>query len=137
MIISDKPKTKNKGLEKIHSLPPERKREIIELAHQSRKKLNPPPKRKKELTGERLRLIEETSNRIKNVLAQEDVSYKELAKRLDMTPGHVSHLMSGTRNMTLATLAEIADALGYQFTIIPVKKNGHNISSRTNEGKAS
>ncbi len=52
----------------------------------------------------------------------EDVSQTELAKRLEMTPGHVSHMMSGTRNMTLATLADIAEALDYEFTVIPVKK---------------
>jgi hypothetical protein len=50
---------------------------------------------------------------------------------MDMTPGHISHMMSGTRNMTLATLADIANAIGYEFTVIPTKKgtNGRNNQS--------
>jgi hypothetical protein len=34
--------------------------------------------------------------------------------------------MSGTRNMTLATLADISEAIGYQLTTVLVKKEGSN-----------
>lgn len=104
------------------TLSQEERDKIKDKAINARKKLHPAPQRKKEITGERLRLIEETTDRIRQCLATENVSYVELAKRLEMTPGHISHLMSGTRNMTLSTLADIAEALGYQFTIVPTKK---------------
>lgn len=79
------------------------------------------PQRKKDITGERLKLIEDTTERIKSMLSAEDVKYKDLAELLNITQGHVSHLMSGNRNMTLVTLADIGEALGYRFTIIPHK----------------
>lgn len=107
----------------VDSLPEEKRIEIQRKANEARSKLNPAPQRKKELSGERLRIIEETTDKIKNCLTQEDISYGELARRLNMTPGHISHLMSGTRNMTLSTLADIAEAMGYQFTVIPHKIN--------------
>lgn len=92
---------------------------------EARRKLNPGPQRKKDLTGERLRIIEETTDRIKNILAEKDMRYTEFADLMDMTPGHISHLMSGTRNMTLMTLSDIGEALGYRFTVIasPIRDN--------------
>lgn len=90
-------------------------------ALESRKKLHPPPARKKDIVGERRRIIEETTERIKTLLASDEISYKELAELLDMTQGHVSHLLSGSRNMTLITLADIGEALGYRFSLIPHK----------------
>lgn len=79
------------------------------------------PKRKSDLTGEKRKIIEDTTDRIKNILIHEGVTYKELAAHLEMTQGHVSHLMSGTRNMTLGTLSAIGEAVGYRFTVIPHK----------------
>jgi hypothetical protein len=108
------------------NISPEQKEEFIKRQAESRRILNPNITRKKDLTGERLRLIEETTDKIKTCLVNEGVSYGELARRLNMSPGHVSHLMSGTRNMTLATLADISEAIGYQLTTVLVKKEGSN-----------
>ncbi len=106
-------------------LSPEAKEIANQRAKEARRKLHPSPQRKKDLTGERLRLIEETTDKIKNILVAKDMRYREFADVMDMTPGHVSHLMSGTRNMTLITLADIGEALGYRFTVIasPIKDN--------------
>lgn len=111
----------NKGFD-FRNLTPEQLAVRNIKAAEARRKLNPPaPRKKKDLTGERLKLIEETTDRIREIISREGLNYKELAVRLDMTPGHVSHLMSGIRNMTLITLADIGESLGYRFTIIPHK----------------
>lgn len=102
----------------LTTLSPEQKSINARKGNEARKKLHPGPQRKKDLTGERLRLIEETTDRIKNILASKDMRYKEFAEALDMTPGHITHLMSGTRNMTLMTLADIGESLGYRFTVV-------------------
>lgn len=100
------------------NLTPEQRATNSRKGIEARKKLNPSPQRKKDLTGERLRIIEETTDRIKNILASRDLKYKDFAELMDMTPGHITHLMSGTRNMTLITLADIGEALGYRFTVV-------------------
>jgi ribosome-binding protein aMBF1 (putative translation factor) len=79
------------------------------------------PQRKRDLTGEKKKIIEDTTDRLKNLMVEEGVSYSELARRLDMSQGHISHMMSGSRNMTLGTLSAIGEVLGYRFTIIPHK----------------
>lgn len=102
---------------------PETRKKAVE----ARKKMNPaPPLRKKEITGERKILIEDTTDRIRTLLANEGLSYKDLAEILDISQGHVSHVMSGLRNMTLITLADIGEAIGYRFTIIPHKIDDEN-----------
>jgi ribosome-binding protein aMBF1 (putative translation factor) len=114
---------------------PEQKRADHEKRKETRKALHPSPTRKKDLVGHRLQIIEETTERIRHAMHSEGVNQTELARRLDMTPGHVSHMMSGTRNMTLATLADIAHALGYEFTIVPVKKVSINGRSNPSSGE--
>ena len=128
---SKRPKTPNHTYEHLVNRTAEQKTIDSKKGLESTRKLNPSPTRKKDLTGHRLQIIEETTERIKNALAEEHVTYVELARRMDMTPGHISHMMSGTRNMTLATLADIANAIGYEFTVIPTKKgtNGRNNQS--------
>lgn len=101
------------------NMPPEKHQEIIKMGHEARKKLNPaPPKRKKDLSGERLRLIEDVTNKIKNVLVEKDLNYTQFAELMDMSSANISNLMTGKRNMTLLTIADIGEALGCQFTFI-------------------
>jgi hypothetical protein len=88
---------------------------------EARRKLQPSAQRKRDLTGERLRMVEETTERIKSVLFEENITYAELARRMGMSRGHIGHILGGSRNMTLATLADIAEAVGYRFTLIPHK----------------
>jgi transcriptional regulator with XRE-family HTH domain len=45
-------------------------------------------------------------------LERQGVNQSELARRLGKTRGDVSQLLSGGRNLTLGTIAELADALG-------------------------
>jgi hypothetical protein len=45
------------------------------------------------------------------------VTRKELAKRLGCGKSHVTQLLSGERNLTLRTLADLAGALGHQVTV--------------------
>lgn len=53
----------------------------------------------------------------------QNVSRAELAQRIDRTPGFISQVLSGSRNMTLKTLADLAWALGLQvrdITLAPI-----------------
>ncbi len=58
------------------------------------------------------------------LMAMEDkeISKVELAKRLNKSKSHVSRLLDGSRNMTLASLSDICFALGIQPEVrIPVE----------------
>ncbi len=56
-------------------------------------------------------LIRSVRDGIEAVMAERGIDRRELARRLGTTPGFVSHLLTGRRNMTLRTLADIANAL--------------------------
>lgn len=62
-------------------------------------------------------LILEATELISELLADQDVSRKELAERLGQSKGHVSQLLSGQRNMTLRTLSDLAFTLGHRFRL--------------------
>ena len=63
------------------------------------------------------RLIADVTEALWALMEQLDVSKTELATRLGKSKGHVSQLFSGSRNMTLRTLAEICFVLGQEATI--------------------
>ena len=50
-------------------------------------------------------------------MEHEDISHTELAKRLGKSKSHVSRLLSGDRNMTLRTLAEVCFSLSYRVSL--------------------
>jgi transcriptional regulator with XRE-family HTH domain len=56
-------------------------------------------------------LIIQATESIFEMMEQRNVSRSELARRLGKTPGYVTHILSGGRNMTLRTIADVADAL--------------------------
>lgn len=56
-------------------------------------------------------LILQTSNMIYEMMERESVTKAELAKRMGKTPAYVTQLLSGNRNLTLRTIADIALAL--------------------------
>jgi transcriptional regulator with XRE-family HTH domain len=60
----------------------------------------------------REKLLVEVTEAIAKVLNEEGISQTELARRLGTTKGYVSQLLNGGRNLTLKTLADVADALG-------------------------
>jgi transcriptional regulator with XRE-family HTH domain len=81
-------------------------------------------RRKKDLDHERMldqeRLILHATEAIVGLLIEQSVSRQELANRLGKSKGLVSQLLSGERNMTLRTLADLGHALGVRFSVRPV-----------------
>lgn len=67
-------------------------------------------------------LILEASELICELLDREGVSRQELAQRLERSKGFVSQVLNTDRNMTLRTLADFADALGYRVELTAAKK---------------
>jgi transcriptional regulator with XRE-family HTH domain len=57
-------------------------------------------------------LIAEVTEAIWEAMEDANTSKTELAQRMGATKGHVSQVLSGSRNMTLRTLADICHALG-------------------------
>lgn len=68
-------------------------------------------------------LILEVTEALSQALAREQVTKKALADRLGKSKGFVSQVLAGGRNLTLRTVAEIADALGYR-TVVRLSKAG-------------
>ena len=68
-------------------------------------------------------LILEVTETICGLLENEKVSRKELADRLGKSKGFISQLLSGGRNLTLHTVADILHVLGYKVTIMPYKES--------------
>ncbi|AEB10084.1 helix-turn-helix domain-containing protein [Desulfobacca acetoxidans] len=67
-------------------------------------------------------LIMEVTETLCYLLEQEGVTRQELAKRLNKSKGFISQLLNGGRNLTLRTIADIAESLGYRVTIGAEKK---------------
>jgi transcriptional regulator with XRE-family HTH domain len=65
------------------------------------------------------RLILDATETIVGLLEEQGVSRQELAKRLGKSKGFVSQLLSGERNMTLRSLADLGHALGRSFSVVP------------------
>ena len=57
-------------------------------------------------------LILEVTEAIALILETDGVSKAQLAKRMGKSPAFVSQVLSGRRNLTLRTIADICDALG-------------------------
>ena len=60
------------------------------------------------------RLILDVTELLAGALEDTGVTRAELARRLDRTPGFVSQVLGGGRNLTLRTIADIAAALSLQ-----------------------
>lgn len=67
-------------------------------------------------------LIMEVTELLCQLLEKEGVSRQDLAKRLNKTKGFISQLLNGGRNLTLRTVADIVDALGYRLVLTAEKK---------------
>lgn len=65
------------------------------------------------------RLILEATEAVVAVLDANGISRQELAQRMGKSKGFVSQLLSGERNMTLRTLADLGHALGCRFRVVP------------------
>ena len=73
------------------------------------------PERRRSLRQERL--ILEVTEVLSETISRKGISKKELANRLGKTKGYVSQLLSGGRNLTLRTVADVADALGCRVSV--------------------
>lgn len=58
------------------------------------------------------RFILEVTERICAFMDEKGISRSELAHRLGKTKGYVSQLLSGGRNLTMRTVADVSQALG-------------------------
>jgi plasmid maintenance system antidote protein VapI len=61
------------------------------------------------------KLILDATEMISQLMEEQDVSRAELAKRINRSRGFVTQLLTGDRNMTLRTLADLGLALGAQI----------------------
>ncbi len=68
-------------------------------------------------------LILEVTEALSQALAREQMTKKALADRLGKTRAFVSQVLAGGRNLTLRTVADIADALGYR-PVVRLSKAG-------------
>lgn len=73
------------------------------------------PEARREYEQERLVLW--TTERIAELMEQAGVSRAELARMLRTSRPNVTALLSGARNMTLRTLADVCSVLGYRAEI--------------------
>lgn len=61
------------------------------------------------------------ANRIYEILEKKGLSQKDLAQLLGKTETEVSRWLSGTHNMTMATIAKISEALHTDIIVVPTK----------------
>ena len=59
-------------------------------------------------------LILQVAEELVELLDREDVARSELARRLGKTKGFVSQILAGDKNLTLRTVADVCDALGFR-----------------------
>ncbi len=71
------------------------------------------------------RLILEVTEALSEALAHERLTKADLAAGLGKSKGFVSQILAGDRNLTLRTIADVADALGYEIHIEAMKKGSH------------
>ena len=62
-------------------------------------------------------LILNVTNVLTEALNESGVTKSELAKRIERSPGFVSHVFGGGRNLTLRTISDIAAALALRPTL--------------------
>jgi len=62
-------------------------------------------------------LITRATEEIWKAMEDAGITQAELAKKMDVTKGHISQILNGSRNMTLRTLADICFALDCQPTL--------------------
>ena len=86
-------------------------------------------------------LVYNVKEEILILLEDEDISKKELARRLGKSKSFVTQVLSGARNMTLGTLSDICFALGVQPCVTMVRdsyitsgRTGGNLCSRQAAG---
>jgi transcriptional regulator with XRE-family HTH domain len=82
-----------------------------------KKKIRKEKEREYERLVEEESLILETTELIEELLELTGVNRKELAERLGRSKGFVTQILTGDRNMTLRTLADLAFALEHRVKV--------------------
>lgn len=67
------------------------------------------------------------ANRIYDIMDERGMNQKELAQKLGKTETEVSRWLSGTHNLTIATIAKIATVLGDDIITTTVKQKTYAI----------
>ncbi|HWW94433.1 MAG TPA: helix-turn-helix transcriptional regulator [Vicinamibacteria bacterium] len=62
-------------------------------------------------------LILKAATALSELLEREGITKVELAKRLGKTKGFVTQILAGDKNLTLRTIADVADALGHRVDV--------------------
>ncbi len=87
------------------------------------------PKRKKQFDQQYREFV--LSELLLALMAEDEVSVRELAKEAGVSPTIIQQIRSGTKgNLTLSTLISILEALGYSTTLEIEKKRGARISPK-------
>lgn len=63
------------------------------------------------------RLARQATVEVAGVLGKRDMSRTDLARLMDVSPGRVSQILSGDENLTLRSLAAVAEALDLDVRI--------------------
>lgn len=86
------------------------------LMDEIRQTISPAMKRQMEMSVK-------IANRIYEIMEEQGLSQKDLAMLLGKTETEVSRWLSGTHNMTMATIAKISEALGTDIIQITSSKS--------------
>ncbi len=81
-------------------------------------------------------LILEVTEKLTQALDEAGITRTELAERLGRTPGYVSQVFGGGRNLTLRTVADIAAALSMRPTLTLVPQNKPTLNSLSGRTKS-
>jgi transcriptional regulator with XRE-family HTH domain len=94
-------------------------------------------------------LIIEVTEAVARALRSSGLTQNQLAARLGKTKGYISQVMAGGNNLTLRTLADIAQALGYKVGVnlfpevrargrlVQIDNWNHSPNARADEARAS
>jgi transcriptional regulator with XRE-family HTH domain len=85
------------------------------LLNEIRHTLTPEMKRQMEMSVK-------IANRIYEIMEEKGLSQKDFATLLGKTETEVSRWLSGTHNMTMATIAKISEALNADIIRVPCKR---------------
>jgi transcriptional regulator with XRE-family HTH domain len=53
--------------------------------------------------------------RIKDILAEKNITYRELSERMGKAPQYINNIINGGKGVSIATLVEIARTLNVEF----------------------
>jgi transcriptional regulator with XRE-family HTH domain len=76
-------------------------------------------------------LILKAATALSELLERQGITKVELAKRLGRTKGFVTQILAGDKNLTLRTIADVADALGHSVDVAVANlATGHAVDVR-------